>query len=256
MKWYFHRCMFVYYVTVYSMSFSKMWNPFPNLPPGTYVSGRRLGNGLHIFNVHVRLDIMRFSLVEHPWWRHQMETFSRYWPFMRGIHRFPVNSPHKGQWRGPLMLSLICGRINDWVNNHKAGDLRRNRAHYDISVMTNLDCCKFGPDCDYPCHWKNNDMCDPLDGSCPDGCDDVILGEDGYSGGPWGGYGCQFGKLCSPSGWILVIIFCFNCSLAMQNLLVASVYSWVHCTWQVSLKRFLWGCKLLRPLFLTEMNID
>ena len=28
-------------------------------------------------------------------WRH----FLRYWPFVRGIHRSPVNSPHKGQWR-------------------------------------------------------------------------------------------------------------------------------------------------------------
>ena len=37
--------------------------------------------------------------------------FSRYWPFVRGIHRWPVNSPHKGQWRGALMLSLVCACI-------------------------------------------------------------------------------------------------------------------------------------------------
>ena len=37
-------------------------------------------------------------------WKH----FPRYWPFVRGIHRSPVNSPHKGQWRGAVMLSLIC----------------------------------------------------------------------------------------------------------------------------------------------------
>ena len=37
-------------------------------------------------------------------WKH----FPRYWPFVRGIHRWPVNSPHKGQWRGALMFSLIC----------------------------------------------------------------------------------------------------------------------------------------------------
>ena len=42
-----------------------------------------------------------------PWSRHQMWTFSRYWPFVRGIHPSPVNSPHKGQWRGTLMFSLI-----------------------------------------------------------------------------------------------------------------------------------------------------
>ena len=47
----------------------------------------------------------------------------------------PVNSPHKGQWRGALMFSLICVWINGWVNNGEAGDLRRHRSHYDVNVM-------------------------------------------------------------------------------------------------------------------------
>ena len=64
-------------------------------------------------------------------WKH----FPRYWPFVRGIHRSPVNSPNKGQWRGALMFSLICARTNSWVNNRDAGDLRRHRAHYDVPVM-------------------------------------------------------------------------------------------------------------------------
>ena len=64
-------------------------------------------------------------------WKH----FPRCWPFVQGIHRSPVNSPHKGQWRGALMFSLICVWINGWVNNHEAGDLRRYRAHYDVIVM-------------------------------------------------------------------------------------------------------------------------
>ena len=54
---------------------------------------------------------------------------------VRGIHRSPVNFPHKGQWHGALMFSLICARINGWVNNGEAGDLRRHRAHYDVTVM-------------------------------------------------------------------------------------------------------------------------
>ena len=62
-------------------------------------------------------------------WKH----FSRYWPFVRGIHRSPMNSLHNGQWRGALMLSLICVCINGWVNNREAGDLRRHRARYDVS---------------------------------------------------------------------------------------------------------------------------
>ena len=63
------------------------------------------------------------------------KRFPRYWPFVRGIHRSPVNSPHKCQWRGALMLTLICAWIHGWVNNRGAGDLRRHRAHYDVIVM-------------------------------------------------------------------------------------------------------------------------
>ena len=63
------------------------------------------------------------------------EHFPRYWPFMWGIHRSPVNSPHKGQWRRALMFSMIWAWTNVWVNNQDAGDLRRHRAHYDVFVM-------------------------------------------------------------------------------------------------------------------------
>ena len=54
------------------------------------------------------------------WWRHQMETFSALLALCAGNSPVPVNSPHKGQWRGALMFSLICAWINDWVNNHEA----------------------------------------------------------------------------------------------------------------------------------------
>ena len=57
-------------------------------------------------------------------WKH----FPRYWTFVRGIHRSPVNSPHKGQWRRASMVSLICAWINGWVNNGEAGDLTRHWA--------------------------------------------------------------------------------------------------------------------------------
>ena len=68
-------------------------------------------------------------------WKH----FPRYWPFVRGIHRSPVNFPHKGQWRGALMFSLICVWINGWVNNREAGDLRCHCAHYDVTVMWRVE---------------------------------------------------------------------------------------------------------------------
>ena len=50
---------------------------------------------------------IRWNLLTHDdviKWKH----FPCYWPFVRGIHRPQVNSPHKGQWRGALMFSLVC----------------------------------------------------------------------------------------------------------------------------------------------------
>ena len=64
-----------------------------------------------------------------------METFSALLAICSGNSPVPVNSPHKGQWRGALMFSLICVWINGWINNREAGDLRRYRAHYDVIVM-------------------------------------------------------------------------------------------------------------------------
>ena len=81
-----------------------------------------------------------------------METFSALLALCEGIYRSPVNSPHKGQWHGALMFSLICAWINVWVNNRSAGDLRRHRTHYDVIVMVMLwshseICRKFSHDC-------------------------------------------------------------------------------------------------------------
>ena len=71
------------------------------------------------------------------WWRHQMETFSALLAICAGNSPVPGEfPPHKGQWRGALMFTLICARINGWVNNREAGDLRRYRTHYDVIVMT------------------------------------------------------------------------------------------------------------------------
>ena len=64
-------------------------------------------------------------------WKH----FPRYWLFVRGIHRSPVNSPHKGQLREALMFSLMWAWTNGWANNRDAGGLRRHLAHYDVTVM-------------------------------------------------------------------------------------------------------------------------
>ena len=67
------------------------------------------------------------------------KPFLRCWPFVRGIHRSPVDSPHKGQWRGALMFCLICAWTDRWVNNGDAGDLRRHRANYDVTAMMRIE---------------------------------------------------------------------------------------------------------------------
>ena len=64
-------------------------------------------------------------------WKH----FPRYWPFVRGIRLSPVDSPYKGQWRGAFVFPLICAWTNGWASSRDAGDLRRHRAHYDVTVM-------------------------------------------------------------------------------------------------------------------------
>ena len=60
-----------------------------------------------------------------------METFSALLAICAG------NSPVPGEFPADeaLMFSLICSRINGWVNNGDAGDLRRHRAHCDVIVM-------------------------------------------------------------------------------------------------------------------------
>ena len=49
-------------------------------------------------------------------WKH----FPRYWPFVRGIHRSPVNSPHESQWRGALLFSLTCA-LNKRLSKQSRG---------------------------------------------------------------------------------------------------------------------------------------
>ena len=64
-------------------------------------------------------------------WKH----LPHYWSLVREIHRSLVNSPHKGQGCGALMSSLISTRMDGWVNNREAGDLRCHRAHYNVTVI-------------------------------------------------------------------------------------------------------------------------
>ena len=85
---------------------------------------------VHSWKTRTRLSYA----VNIQWRRHQMETFSTLLAICAGNSPVPGEFPHKGQWRGALMFSLICTRING-LNNGEGGDLRRYRAHYDATVM-------------------------------------------------------------------------------------------------------------------------
>ena len=62
------------------------------------------------------------------------KPFPRYWPFVRGFYRSPVNSPHKGQWRGAFGVFFdLC--LNKRFSKQTRGDLRRHSAHCDVIAM-------------------------------------------------------------------------------------------------------------------------
>ena len=56
-------------------------------------------------------------------------------PVTAGKSPVTCEFPSHRQWRGVLMFSLIYAWTNGWVNNQDADDLRRHRAHYDVTAM-------------------------------------------------------------------------------------------------------------------------
>ena len=106
-------------------------NPKMKPPPHILLKGNQAQVNKSINAVRLDLIIIGTDHDDVIKWKH----FPLNWPFVRGIHWSPGNSPYKGQWHRALMLSLICARINGWVNNSEADDLRRHRAHYDVTVM-------------------------------------------------------------------------------------------------------------------------
>ena len=73
------------------------------------------------------------------WRNHQMETFSTL--LTTCARNSPVTSefPAQRPVTRSFDVSLISAQINGQVNNGEAGDLRRHRAHYDVTVMFAVD---------------------------------------------------------------------------------------------------------------------
>ena len=128
-----------------------------------------------LMNMHTACAVLCSGVTETrswlyvQWWRHQMETFSASLALCAENSPVTGESPHKGQWRGALMFSLICALINGWVNNLEADDLRRHHTHYDVIVMTKLQRSSpklTAPDVDVrvsSTHWSQDDRHFPDD---------------------------------------------------------------------------------------------
>ena len=90
------------------------------------------------------------------WWRHMTSNtkftahddvikwkhFPCYWPFVRGIHRSPVNSPHKGQWRGALIFFFDL-RLNKRLRKQSWGWWFKTLSRPLWRHCNTQSCCKF-----------------------------------------------------------------------------------------------------------------
>ena len=61
-----------------------------------------------------------------------LKTISRYWPYVKGIHRLPIRIPHEGPITQVLMISFILAWTNCWINIGVDRDLRHS---CDVTVM-------------------------------------------------------------------------------------------------------------------------
>ena len=110
----------------------------------TYFQGYKTNiEGYHPFSV--KSDIDRGASHGHfsynvympfTWWRHQMETSSALLALCAGNSPVTGEFPAKRPVTQSMIISLVCARINAWVNSLEAGDLIRHRAHYDVIVMS------------------------------------------------------------------------------------------------------------------------
>ena len=81
----------------------------------------------------VGIKVIHDDVIE---WKH----FPRYWPFVREIHRSPVNSPHKGMWHRALMFSLIYAWTNGKQSIHRWFETSSRSLWRHCNAYTNWIC--------------------------------------------------------------------------------------------------------------------
>ena len=65
-----------------------------------------------------------------------LETLSALLALCEGNLPVTDGCRHKSQWSGAWMFSLICAWIDGWLNNRDTSDLRRHRARYNVTEMS------------------------------------------------------------------------------------------------------------------------
>ena len=87
-------------LTVLYLAATRAWTPGDTAKPRFLIWGTSSCSWRYTYD-YPTYDT---SVMHESWWRHQMETFSALLAICAGIHRSPVNSLHKGRWRGALMF--------------------------------------------------------------------------------------------------------------------------------------------------------
>ena len=131
-------------IETHALIWEPEWSPAQNKPPyqGEHSPGPTTGVTPHLSQYN-QDDVIKWKHSPHYWsfvrgthWSDQRKPQSSMsLAFVRGIHRSPVDSPHKGQWHRALRFSLIYAWTNDWANNRDAGNFRCHGTHYDATVM-------------------------------------------------------------------------------------------------------------------------
>ena len=112
------KLVWLYVLCVYAL------NIFPNV-------------GIRTTELHLHISLVCItSIYVHSGWSDQMETFSASLALCAGnssvTGEFPSRRPVTWSFG---VFSLTCAWINGWVNTREAGDFRRHRAHYDVTVI-------------------------------------------------------------------------------------------------------------------------
>ena len=104
-----------------------------------------------------KIDYCHFRVVQMAWWRHQMELFSALLALCAG-NATVTGESHTQRPVARCFDVFICVWTNGCAKIRDAGDLRRHRAHYDVTVM-----CK-----KLHLNWyrgtRNDGVCTPVSG--------------------------------------------------------------------------------------------